>query len=207
MFRVKSPIPKINRKLIKLRKAIQLSNVLNESMVKNLRTPLKTVKINRRRLWNKNFSLLFDGSVHPSQKNAHKSRTSRVLPIKSWVKSDSTKESTDNEGEEGNGKCFQKIEETYWLSIHSMMLEVVKNKVEEAKRARFSPLTSPIRLMNKLNEVRMRKMRRFMSTSIEKPKGVLSPNFRKYSKANKNSRTKINDITLTNCRMVLSNEL
>lgn len=80
-----------------------------------------------------------------------------------------------------NRKLVEK-EEKKWTSIHCSMIFSMKQKVQEAKDSRLKGFLSPLRLMQKINDVRNNNIGSVRSLSMDRNQQVIDMDSSRYSK-------------------------
>mmetsp|Transcript_8172 Transcript_8172/g.7253 ORF Transcript_8172/g.7253 Transcript_8172/m.7253 type:complete len:88 (-) Transcript_8172:71-334(-) len=87
--------------------------------------------------------------------------------------------------------------------MHSFMIDAVREKVQIAKNSRFAGLKSPVRLMQKINQVRNEKLARVRSFSTDMDYDLIDLK----SRVPKAKNIKPHEIQLKNLRVSLAKEI
>ncbi|CAI2379253.1 unnamed protein product [Moneuplotes crassus] len=203
MFNSKSPVSKLAKRILKLRSP-RPRKLFRDPIVKDMKVSLKTkgrsrwsnnTKKSRRCIQRSLNKTLISPSRCTNRANIKSplKLANKLILKKSRKTSDPTKTSSEQQIKVEQFKVQQK-EHLFWRSFHSNIIEYTQNKVDDAKMARFKPLTSPLRLMDKLTQVRERNSRRVLSPGLQPRRGLLSPE----STSEQQTFTTANDEALLN---------
>lgn len=182
----RSPVTKPSKRILRL-KSPRPQKFFKDPLVRDLKVTLKaTQEVFRgkntkksRRILQKNLNRTFFSPSRRVNRNNPKSpaRLAKTLIAKNKRKeasNNTTRASSDQDLAPKSVDLHLK-EQLFWRNVHSTIIEYTQSKVDDAKMARFRPLTSPSRLMDKLTQVREKNSRRFLSTSPRPRRALLSP--------------------------------
>mmetsp|Transcript_21994 Transcript_21994/g.21713 ORF Transcript_21994/g.21713 Transcript_21994/m.21713 type:complete len:198 (-) Transcript_21994:85-678(-) len=161
------------RRTIKPKKGLCFKKGLKDLNSRGFRSPLRTCNIKKSRKFMLNTFIMPPTSPSTKPlKGILKPTGRQIISIKKRKDtSDSTCASSDSDYMKRRSRIGDN-EAKYWREVHNAVSEFIRNRVDDAKRARFSPFTSPSRLMQKITQVRNH--RRVISPSFSSSRNPLS---------------------------------